>query len=63
MPAKGFLNFEQKERLQTLVRSRVVLQKLLKVKKAAGKRVFLCSHFKDSVDEENPLFDGSLGNS
>ncbi len=48
-----------------LIERRVVLQKLFEGRKAkaSGKRVFLCDHSEDSVDENNPLFEGFLGNS
>jgi hypothetical protein len=40
-----------------------VLQKLGEDRKALLQEFRLCNHSKDLVDEENPLFDGSLGNS
>jgi hypothetical protein len=41
----------------------VVLQKLLKVRKAPWKKVFLCNQSKDLVDEEDRFFDDSSSNS
>jgi len=41
----------------------VVLQKLGENRKTLWEEYELYNHPKDSVDEENSLFDGSLGNS
>ena len=45
-----------------LIEKWVVLQKLFKGIKASGKRVFLCKHSEDSVDDDNLLFNDFLGN-
>ncbi len=42
---------------------RVVLQKLCEDRKTLFQKFRLCNHSKDAVEEENTLFDGSLGNS